>query len=59
MMQVKLLSLKNAQMLKKIETDVSDCIKNTNICIMEIPEREQRRAEKIFEEILLKTVQIW
>ena len=41
--------------------ELSDSIKHSNICIIEVPEKEERGkgAENLFEEIMLKTFLIW
>ena len=41
--------------------DLWDKIKNTNICIIGVPEEEKKKkgTEKIFEDIILETSLIW
>lgn len=43
--------------LKKMEQSIryilTDTIKLANICMVEVPEREEREAERIFEEIMV------
>ena len=43
---------------KQSLNDLSDIIKQTNICIMAVPEKQQaKRAERLFEEIMAENFQ--